>query len=605
MVYQPISEIRRRGKSTMLAVVLHGYMHTGEAMEGVANVLETIDPDCDLYVPTMNIGLFSTDIDTVVADIFLKVDRICSEREREIDGGYGRIIFVGHSLGSLISRKIYVCACGPEYSGPLEDIYKNKFSGMSFPRSWSFKVERIILLAGMNRGWRISHHLAPLTLVQWYFGNILARFVEYVIRRPLVILSMKRGAYFITQLRVQWITMKNERVKKQRLELREENILGGVMTVQLLGSIDDFVSPEDNIDLISGKDFVYLDVPYSDHVNITDMDSAEEVTVFGVGLVPNKEKRGELRRKILRQALTETKEGLEKIAVIPSDDLPPESSEDVTDVVFVIHGIRDTGHWTHKIARCIQKTARESGHQVRIATETSSYGYFAMLPFLFPGVRRRKVAWLMDEYTEALARYPNAKFSFVGHSNGTYMLARAVQQYSSCHFKRVVFAGSVVSRTYDWQKTRGQIDAVLNYVATADWVVAIFPKFFQTLRLQDLGSAGHDGFHSDMNAGKDFVHNNRYVRGGHGAAIVEENWDHIAQFILDGKNPPIPDGIMETEPRCWVRLFGILSPVIWLALVGILALVACSIWNSGLSEGARVLLLVVLAVSVWKVVTTV
>ncbi len=64
--------------------------------------------------------------------------------------------------------------------------------------------------------------------------------------------------------------------------------------------------------------------------------------------------------------------------------------------------------------------------------------------------RRSKVEWLMDQYTENLALYPNADFSFVGHSNGTYLLAKALLEYPACKFKNVVFAGSVVNKNYDW-----------------------------------------------------------------------------------------------------------------------------------------------------------
>ena len=48
------------------------------------------------------------------------------------------------------------------------------------------------------------------------------------------------------------------------------------LTIQLLGSTDDKVSPEDNIDLVTGSAFVYLDVPWSGHLTILDMDHTLE-----------------------------------------------------------------------------------------------------------------------------------------------------------------------------------------------------------------------------------------------------------------------------------------------------------------------------------------
>jgi hypothetical protein len=59
----------------------------------------------------------------------------------------------------------------------------------------------------------------------------------------------------------------------------------------------------------------------------------------------------------------------------------------VEDIVFVIHGIRDKGYWTHKIARRVQAMAKQRPGDIRFATETSSYGYFPMLSFLLPGKR--------------------------------------------------------------------------------------------------------------------------------------------------------------------------------------------------------------------------
>jgi hypothetical protein len=181
---------------------------------------------------------------------------------------------------------------------------------------------------------------------------------------------------------------------------------------------------------------------------------------------------------------------------LPADNPAGEPQPEVTDVIFVIHGIRDAGYWTHKIARRVREKGKRLGRVV--ATETSSYGYFPMLRFFLPGERRIKTQWLMDQYVEACALYPNARFSFVGHSNGTYLLASALRDYRCCRFNRVLFAGSVVRRQYDWDRyiARGQVQEVANYVATADWVVAFFPKALQTLGIQDLGSAGHDGFRS-------------------------------------------------------------------------------------------------------------
>lgn len=47
-----------------------------------------------------------------------------------------------------------------------------------------------------------------------------------------------------------------------------------------------------------------------------------------------------------------------------------------------------------------------------------------------------------------------------------------------------------------------------NVVAASDWIVACFPKTFQRLLFQDLGSAGFDGF-SSLNDSYQF----KYIAG--------------------------------------------------------------------------------------------
>ena len=79
---------------------------------------------------------------------------------------------------------------------------------------------------------------------------------------------------------------------------------------------------------------------------------------------------------------------------LPGDEITPQKPrDDVKHVIFVIHGIRDVGYWTNKIARRVQDIARTAAPPKVYAPETSNYGYFAMFPFLLPARRREKVEW--------------------------------------------------------------------------------------------------------------------------------------------------------------------------------------------------------------------
>ncbi|MGI8569765.1 MAG: hypothetical protein ACR2KT_12195 [Methylocella sp.] len=163
-----------------------------------------------------------------------------------------------------------------------------------------------------------------------------------------------------------------------------------------------------------------------------------------------------------------------------------------------------------------------------------------MLPFVLPWIRRQKVEWLMDAYVGLRARYPEAEFSYVGHSNGTYLVARALEDYPGACFRDVLFAGSVVRRDFNWDRyfTAQRVSKVLNIVATKDWVVALFPMGLEPLRKIldfDLGGAGFGGFDQAAPRRVPKIPNLdevRYVEGAHSAGLVETQWQHIANFIV-------------------------------------------------------------------------
>lgn len=577
MLQRTVPEFEQRGASTSLFVLLHAYTLSPARLCHVRKLVADNFPDADILVPPLPAGTFSlADPAVVVCDLLTKIDGRWDERQRRPDGRqYEKIVLVGHSLGALLARKLYVFACGENEKTPFEPQ-----AGAQPRREWVGRVERIILLAGMNRGWSISHHMSLLRSVIWWLGTVLGNLILFVKRRPLLIFAIRRGAPFITQLRIQWLSMRYHAAQKG---------VGRATTIQLLGSVDDMVSPEDNIDLVSGRDFIYLDMPRSGHSNVIDVDHTEA---------------GEARKKILVQALTLSKEELEKYEVQPEDSSFPTGREEVTDVVFVIHGIRDLGYWTHKIARRAKALAK--GKHLVVGTETSSYGYFPMLSFLLPSRRRDKVEWLMDQYAEAKALYPRADFSFVGHSNGTYLLAKALKEYPCCYFKHVVFAGSVVRTDYEWTGflKQGRVQKVLNYVATRDWVVAFFPKALEKLGWQDLGGAGHDGFAAPAERDEPQPYQIRYVCGGHSAALNEENWDAIATFILQGEPEKVPSRLYSSRQPEWIIFAGNIAPVLWLGILLILTGIGYLIVsNPSWAEWQKTVIFLVYLWIVVKVVT--
>lgn len=579
-------EVESSDKLGPLVVLFHGYTNHAKDMDGIGGlVIKSLD-GAIVKKPEMPLSRWSTADPLEVVLFLLKYINDAWHANGKPDD----IIFIGHSVGGLLARKVYVAACGPTEDAPFSDVLNIKE-----PQPWAAHVKRIILLAGMNRGWEISYHFSAKKAIQWTIGVWIGNVIGLVGRRLPFMLHMRRGASFITQLRLQWIAMK---------KYVNSRGMGGALTVQLLGSTDDTVSPEDNVDLVSGRDFIYLDVPDTGHDDIIHVDP---------GYIEEDGRSG-----ILRDAIKLPPRDLKSRAASISDQPLPKANQKVDEVIFVVHGIRDVGYWTQKIARRVIARARkldkdnQSPDKPRervFAMETASYGYFAMAPFLFASRRRQKVEWLMDQYAEAMANYPDAKFSCIAHSNGTYLVAKALEEYAACRFKRIVFAGSVVRQSFQWNQyiTSGRVHAVLNYVATGDWVVAFFPKLFEFFRIQDLGSAGFDGFTGQHQASLWQV---RYVKGGHGAALTEEHWDDIADFIVNpvqGSNP-LPQPLPQPEAHDqndWVKEASQSPATIWGFIFVVVSLIGLAIaWlpHNPVIGTAGVLIYVKL---IWEILTRV
>lgn len=538
----------KSGTSKELVIILHAYSSSPDQLTSVKkNIIDKL-PEADIFVPSLKTGRFSfATPNSIVIELLKWIDEQYLAHQKESSQSYERIILIGHSIGAILARKLYVIACGENENAPFEKEFIGHKENYTTARIWAGKVERLVLLAAMNRGWQISHHMGIFQAISWWIGSIISNIIYLFTPHRFLIYSFKRGSKFITQLKIQWLELS---------KFNKDLGIGKAFTVQLLGTIDDMVAPEDNIDLVSGKDFIYLEVPKSGHKSIIEM-----------GNTPDSLER---RNKFL-MALNDSQNNLKLEKIFPADYEPKLPNKKVTHVVFVIHGIRDKGYWTQRVGRKIVEANRiyyktkNLKYKRTLKIETSSYGYFPMLPFLLPNYRRKKVQWLMDRYTENKALYPNAKFSFFGHSNGTYLLAKALTEYPACKFEHVAFAGSVVNRDFDWYKliNNKQVKEILNYVATNDWVVAIFPKFFQTMRIQDLGSAGYDGF-SKVSA--PHIEQVEYIVGKHSAALVEDNWNAIANFIIGGHNykHSSPPTLIRQKRSGLLNFLSFISPLIWL-----------------------------------------
>ena len=583
MIRRQVKPIIAKGSGDVdtLVVAFHGCTWTSwrrrHQLHDVIDALREWCPTADIFTPLLPIEFWSLqNPDRIVREVIAHVDSMWDSQVRS-GQAYRKVILIGFSFGSVLIRQLFCRA-----AGALEDATIDKNSA----RPWARKVERIVLLAGLNRGWTAD---SPVTRVA-SFGNHIGTAIGHLLPWKPTLFAIRRGAPFLTRTRLQWLALRGASLRPPT-------------TVQLLGTRDDIVSPADNIDVATGADFIYLEVPRSGHFDVVHM---KRETV-----------EGDIRRRCLQLAVVGSQAELQREAIplqdvlqlVPTDtyavgDLGPQSRDSlaVSDVVFVVHGIRDKGYWTRKIARVVVVKGRRSGR--RVAALAPSYGYFAMLPFLWPWTRRSKVEWLLDMYVTVRCWHPKAAISFIGHSNGTYILAGAVKACPAVQFNNVVFAGSVVRSDFEWNRYIGhdsarkpsQVSRVLNYVATSDWVVAIFPRLLQTLR-QDVGGAGFDGFLT--HAGD--VHDVKYVPGRHSAALDERYWDDMATFALDGKATPSPT-VGRPHPLNVAAAHA--APFLWLLAI-VIAAGPIYLLLSALGEPNRYWLLAAMLVVWLRIVTAI
>jgi pimeloyl-ACP methyl ester carboxylesterase len=155
----------------------------------------------------------------------------------------------------------------------------------------------------------------------------------------------------------------------------------------------------------------------------------------------------------------------------------------VRPVVVTLHGIRTRGEWQKRIAPLIA-----SRGMIPVLLD---YGYFNVFQFLNPWSRDKRVKWLRDEVAAVRNSYPHAPISLVGHSLGTFLIARLIEEETAFNFETVLFSGSIVRTDYPWKRLliANRVNYVANYIAKKD----VWPGIAKAV-IGGAGRAGVDGF---------------------------------------------------------------------------------------------------------------
>jgi pimeloyl-ACP methyl ester carboxylesterase len=534
--------LTQEGGHTRLVVLVHG-LAGRRSFEPAVELARAALPSSDLLVFDYDSRALSNASPYAIANTIER--RI---HDTHTANEYQEIVLVGHSLGGMLLRKALV------WGGGFEEDREDH--GLRGAREWPHRVSRFVSLASINRGWSIAPRPSNMGVLTYFLFVVGARLAR-LSRSGGLLLGLQRGAPFVADLRVQWIALcrgdEPTRVIPQ--------------TIHFLGDRDDIVSRDDSMDLIAAKDTIFVTLQNTSHRDIA--------TALGGGETPADRERQEKVGFALQGLLDR---------LDPDLTIDREENESVERIVYIMHGIRDYGLWTDKLRTVIEAEAAARGQNIEVVNQ--KYGRFPMGPFLLYWDRQKKVRLFMDEYTENRARFPRAgTFDYIGHSNGSYILASALLKYKTLVVRRVCFAGSVVPKHYPWRKLadRERVSHVVNILAAGDWVVALFPRFFEQIAewlnmrpltgLLDIGSAGFRGFEEAMDA-QGRIENVCFADGEHGAAVDaadDGKMQAIARYIVSDDKTGLDVFRRLREPKGWLSSFSNLSWLVWALILGALS----------------------------------
>ena len=225
----PPVDLETGSDARTLVVVVHGF--GGVSRPGLIELAHTAFPGAHLIAPAYSTGplrAFSNRDPYEIADVLeTAIDRAFRRHD------YQRIVLIGHSMGGVLLRKVYLWGAGQEEDRPAR----------RGRHSWVDRVERFVSLAAINRGWTIDP--APPNM-KWYrraeygIGTVVGRLTG----TGRMIFAMQRGAPFVADSRVQWIRLARQNLGRPL-----------PLLIHLLGTRDDLATKADVMDAQAAKDF--------------------------------------------------------------------------------------------------------------------------------------------------------------------------------------------------------------------------------------------------------------------------------------------------------------------------------------------------------------
>jgi pimeloyl-ACP methyl ester carboxylesterase len=215
----------------------------------------------------------------------------------------------------------------------------------------------------------------------------------------------------------------------------------------------------------------------------------------------------------------------------PVEEVPTSNrTPNVTEVVLLIHGIRDFAEWQDMVSTVLAEIP---------ATEISplKYGRFDAFRFWFPfWTREAPITKLLWRIRAARDRVPPPQLSVIAHSFGTYAIGKILKENPDIRLHRLVLCGAILPSDFRWDQIRSSVEArIINDCGLKD----IWPVLAQSTTF-GYGPSGRFGF------GTPGVRD-RFHDFGHGGFFQEKfvrdfwlPWFRNAEFVKS--KAPQPSG---------------------------------------------------------------
>ncbi|WP_339888570.1 hypothetical protein [Rhodopirellula europaea] len=160
------------------------------------------------------------------------------------------------------------------------------------------------------------------------------------------------------------------------------------------------------------------------------------------------------------------------------------SSDSITEVVVLIHGIRTHANWQPMVGRVLREIDG-------VKVVPIKFGYLDIVRFWIPIVTRSAaINDVRREIQNAKFANEGAAISVVAHSFGSYAISQILADQTDLKLKRLVLCGCIIPRSFRWETVSHRVETdVINDYGTRD----VLPVLAKSLSW-GYGDTGRHGF---------------------------------------------------------------------------------------------------------------